>query len=173
MIRGFSLFWVGGGIVEWRGRRRGLPVPGGSVTCPVVSGAGRGGVGTRSGWAGRRDDGAGTVRAGAGASAAVAGGTDGVRRGGAPPGSAFGLRAGRDVRLPFVRAGGCRAHDASKKRLRHLDFFQHRGHLHVRVPRVRFPECGVRRAKVPWSEPGPGFTCGSRRLWWLWRGRCR
>ncbi len=48
--------------------------------------------------------------------------------------------------------GGCKAHDSSPKRWRHLDFFQHRAYLHARVPRVR---SGVR------SEAGEGAVGGA------------
>ena len=54
--------------------------------------------------------------------------------------------------------GGCKAHDSSRKRWRHLDFFQHRAYLHARVPRVRCAECGVKLAEVPWARRGSGFT---------------
>ncbi len=59
---------------------------------------------------------------------------------------------------PSCGRGGCKAHDASGKRWRHLDFFQHRAYPHARVPRVRCPACGVKQARVPWAEPGSGFT---------------
>ncbi len=38
--------------------------------------------------------------------------------------------------------GGCEAHDASRTRWRHLDFFQHRAYPHARVLRVRRPAAG-------------------------------
>ena len=68
------------------------------------------------------------------------------------------FEAGGTFDCPSCGRGGCKAHDSSNKRWRHLDFFQHRAYLHARVPRVRCPECGVRLARVPWSEPGSGFT---------------
>ena len=68
------------------------------------------------------------------------------------------FEAGGTFDCPSCGRGGCKAHDASPKRWRHLDFFQHRAYLHARVPRVRCPACGVKQAKVPWSEPGSGFT---------------
>ncbi|MBV8540419.1 MAG: ISL3 family transposase [Pseudonocardiales bacterium] len=49
-------------------------------------------------------------------------------------------------------------HDTVDKTWRHLDFFQHRALLHVRLPRVRCPEHGVRQVDVPWARPGSGFT---------------
>ena len=68
------------------------------------------------------------------------------------------FEAGGTFDCPSCGRGGCKAHDASGKRWRHLDFFQHRAYLHARVPRVRCPACGVKQAAVPWSESGSGFT---------------
>ncbi len=65
---------------------------------------------------------------------------------------------GGTVDFPSCGRGGCKAHDSSPKRWRHLDFFRHRAYLHARVPRVRCPACGVRRAEVPWAERSSGFT---------------
>ncbi len=39
---------------------------------------------------------------------------------------------------------GCKAWDTSEKEWRHLNFFQHEAFLHVRTPRVKWPEHGVR-----------------------------
>ncbi len=63
------------------------------------------------------------------------------------PGGTFGC--------PSCGRGGCKAHDASPKRLRDVDVLRHRAYPNTRV---RCPACGVRRARVPWSEPGLGFT---------------
>ena len=68
------------------------------------------------------------------------------------------FEAGGTFACPSCGRGRCKAHDASPKRWRHLDFFQHRAYLHARVPRVRCPACGVKQARVPWAEPGSGFT---------------
>ena len=46
----------------------------------------------------------------------------------------------------------------SRRRWRHLDFFEHQAYLTARVPRVRCPEHGVRQVAVPWARPGSGFT---------------
>jgi transposase len=54
--------------------------------------------------------------------------------------------------------GCCPVHDTVDTTWRHLDFFQHRALLHVRLPRVRYPEHGVRQVSVPWARPGSGFT---------------
>ena len=165
--------WMRGGRVAGPGGG-GRRCPSGSVTCPVVSGAGRGGGGTRSGRAGRRHGGAGTVRAGAGAGVAVAGGADGVRRGRAPPGSASGLRGGRDVRVPLVRARGLQGARREREALAAPGL----------LPAPRLPArpgaagevSGVRR------EAGGGAVVGARqRLHAVvrgagggrWRGRCR
>jgi transposase len=51
-----------------------------------------------------------------------------------------------------------KGYDTEERTWQHLDFFQHRCYLKVRVPRVELP-CGkVRRVQVPWSRPGSGFT---------------
>ena len=36
--------------------------------------------------------------------------------------------------------------------------YLHARYLHARVPRVWCSACGVKQARVPWSEPGSGFT---------------
>jgi transposase len=41
---------------------------------------------------------------------------------------------------------------------RHLNFFQHQAWLHARVPRVRCPNCGIKKINVRWARPGSGFT---------------
>ena len=55
-------------------------------------------------------------------------------------------------------ATGCRVHDTTEKRWRHLDFFQHQAYLRARVPRVSCPEHGVHLVAVSWARPGSGFT---------------
>jgi len=59
---------------------------------------------------------------------------------------------------PQCGGPGCAVHDTSDETWRHLDFFQHRALLHARVPRVACPDCGVRKAAVPWARAGSGFT---------------
>ncbi|WP_442908281.1 transposase family protein [Halomonas sp. G15] len=52
----------------------------------------------------------------------------------------------------------CPAHDFfADKTWRHLNFFQHHCYLHVRVPRAKCPEHGVKRIEVPWARPGSVF----------------
>jgi transposase len=75
-----------------------------------------------------------------------------------------------DLHLDFARGArfgcpardcahrGCPVHDTVEKTWRHLDFFQHKAWIHVRLPRVRCPEHGVRQVNVPWARPGSGFT---------------
>ncbi|WP_419164698.1 transposase family protein [Candidatus Palauibacter sp.] len=41
------------------------------------------------------------------------------------------FEAGGTFACPSCGRGGCKAHDASPKRWRHLDFFQHRAYLHT------------------------------------------
>jgi transposase len=52
----------------------------------------------------------------------------------------------------------CPVHDATEKRWRHLDFFEHQAFLVARVPRVNCGEHGVHLVAVPWARPGSGFT---------------
>lgn len=53
---------------------------------------------------------------------------------------------------------GCKAWDTSEKVWRHLNFFEHEAFLHVRTPRVKCPEHGVKLVEVPWARHGSGFT---------------
>jgi transposase len=84
---------------------------------------------------------------------------------------AFDKEAGKlEVRLDFARGArlacpieGCRepacpVHDATEKRWRHLDFFEHQAFLVARVPRVDCATHGVHLVAVPWARPGSGFT---------------
>jgi transposase len=59
---------------------------------------------------------------------------------------------------PECGRAGCAVHDTKDEMWRHLDFFQHRTHLHARTPRVTCPDCGVRKAATPWARAGSGFT---------------
>jgi transposase len=59
---------------------------------------------------------------------------------------------------PGCEQDRCPVHDTVAKTWRHLDFFQHQAFVHVRVPRVRCREHGVRLVAVPWARPGSGFT---------------
>jgi transposase len=73
-----------------------------------------------------------------------------------------------DIQIGFDRGGKftcpecgrsrCGVHDTVNKRWRHLNFFEHETYLHVRTPRVKCPDCGVRQVPVPWARPGSGFT---------------
>lgn len=49
-------------------------------------------------------------------------------------------------------------HDWKEITWRHLNFFQHHCFITARVPRVRCPEHGVLRVRVPWARPDSGFT---------------
>jgi transposase len=49
-------------------------------------------------------------------------------------------------------------YDSRERRWRHLDTCQLRTVLVAQVPRVNCSEHGVRQVKVPWAEPGVGFT---------------
>ena len=49
-------------------------------------------------------------------------------------------------------------YDSRRRRWRHLPTCQYRTILVADVPRVRCPQHGVKTIRVPWSEPGSGFT---------------
>lgn len=50
-------------------------------------------------------------------------------------------------------------YDRSEERVwRHLNFFQYKAFLHVRLPRVRCEQCGVKTVSAPWARPNSGFT---------------
>lgn len=52
----------------------------------------------------------------------------------------------------------CPGYDKRRRKWRHLDTCQYKTLLIAEVPRIECPEHGVLTAKVPWSEPGSGFT---------------
>jgi transposase len=61
--------------------------------------------------------------------------------------------------LPCPECGKpCRRHDARHRRWRHLDTCQFATILTAEVPRVSCEEHGVLQVRVPWAEPGSGFT---------------
>jgi len=51
-----------------------------------------------------------------------------------------------------------KAHDFKELRWRHLNFFQHHCLITARVPRVRCPEHGVKRIRIPWARRDSRFT---------------
>jgi transposase len=55
-------------------------------------------------------------------------------------------------------------HDSRERRWRHLDTMQYRTVLVADVSRVKCHEHGVRQVRVPWAEPGSGFTAMFERL---------
>jgi transposase len=59
---------------------------------------------------------------------------------------------------PVCGRSGCKAWDTTEKVWRHLNFFEHEAYLHVRTPRVKCPEHGVKLVEVPWGRHGSGFT---------------
>ena len=62
-------------------------------------------------------------------------------------------------RFPCPECGAARGvYDASERKWRHLNFFQHETVLLARLPRVECPEHGVKTAEVPWARGGAGFT---------------
>lgn len=66
-------------------------------------------------------------------------------------------KAGTQQRCP--RCGKrCPGYDRRLRRWRHLDTCQLKTILEAEVPRVTCPEHGVVMVKVPWAEPGSGFT---------------
>ena len=65
--------------------------------------------------------------------------------------------AGSRFAAPGVE-GVHRVHDTQTKRLRHLNFFQHRCILEVRLPRVTLPDDGVALVEPDWFGKLSGFT---------------
>ena len=73
-----------------------------------------------------------------------------------------------DIFLNFPRGGkftcpvcgrnDVSAYDTHENVWRHLNFFQHQAFLHAHEPRVECPECGVKKAVVPWARPDSGFS---------------
>ena len=69
------------------------------------------------------------------------------------------LKADRGSEFPCPKCGQmCKAHDFKEMTWRHLNFFQHHCYITAPVPRVRCPEHGVKRIKVPWARKGSKFT---------------
>lgn len=55
--------------------------------------------------------------------------------------------------------GTCKAYDAENKEWRHLDFWEWKTYMHVRVPRVECKACNkVTQVSVKWSRPKAHFT---------------
>ena len=50
------------------------------------------------------------------------------------------------------------AYDTSEKTWRHMNFFQYRCYLQVRIPRVKLENGKVKQVKVPWDGISHGFT---------------
>jgi penicillin-binding protein 1A len=65
---------------------------------------------------------------------------------------------GDEFPCPECGRPDCKAHDTLDHVWRHLNLFQHVTYLHVRVPRVDCPDCGVKQVPVPWARAGSGFT---------------
>jgi len=69
------------------------------------------------------------------------------------------IAADRGSEFPCPMCGTmCKAHDFKEMTWRHLNFFQHHCYITAPVPRVRCPEHGVKRIKVPWARKGSRFT---------------
>ena len=54
-------------------------------------------------------------------------------------------------------------HDTVTKTYRHLNFFQHECHLHVRTPRVKLPNGSVRLVEPDFAGRCRASRCCSRR----------
>jgi transposase len=52
----------------------------------------------------------------------------------------------------------CKAYDTKEIRLRHLDFFQYRCYLIIRLPRIECKEDGILQIEIPWARPQADFT---------------
>ena len=51
-----------------------------------------------------------------------------------------------------------KGYDTTKKKWRHLNFFEHECYLHARVPRVKLPNGKTKLIKTPWEGLSNGFT---------------
>ena len=49
-------------------------------------------------------------------------------------------------------------YDHQQRSWEHLNFFQHKCHIHCRVPRVKLPDGKVKLVEVPWAMSGSSFT---------------
>ncbi len=73
-----------------------------------------------------------------------------------------------DIFIGFVRGSefpcpccekSCKVHDSKEHRIRHLDWFEHRCYLNVRVPRTRCSEHGVKVIEsLPWASTSGHFS---------------
>ncbi len=69
------------------------------------------------------------------------------------------IGAERGAEYPCPECGAlCKSHDFKEYTWRHLNFFQHHCYLTAKVPRIKCPEHGIRRVKVPWTREGSRFT---------------
>jgi len=64
----------------------------------------------------------------------------------------------------------CGVHDHRKRSWRHLDTCQLQTVIEANVPRVNCPEHGVHLVRVPWAEPGSGFTALFEAMVIAWLG---
>jgi transposase len=51
-----------------------------------------------------------------------------------------------------------RVYDTKEKRWRHLNFFQYKCYLIVRVPRIKCKKDGILQVELPWARSGADFT---------------
>jgi hypothetical protein len=73
-----------------------------------------------------------------------------------------------DIFIGFIRGSefqcpccqkSCKVHDSTEHRIRHLDWFEHRCYLNVRVPRTRCSEHGVKVIEsLPWASTSGHFS---------------
>lgn len=69
------------------------------------------------------------------------------------------VAAQTDAALACPECGKCcPGYDSRVREWRHLDTCQFKTILVADVPRVKCPEHGVKQVKLPWAEPGSGFT---------------
>ena len=59
---------------------------------------------------------------------------------------------------PQCRREACGVHDTEEQTWRRPGFFQYEAVLHVRVPRVDCPGCGIHAVSLPWAGSGSGCT---------------
>ncbi len=73
-----------------------------------------------------------------------------------------------DIEIGFIRGSEfpcaicqkpCKVHDSSIHRIRHLDWFEYRCYLNVKVPRTKCETHGVKVIEsLPWANTGGHFS---------------
>jgi transposase len=52
----------------------------------------------------------------------------------------------------------CKVYDTIEKTWRHLNFFESKTYLHIKVPRINCSKHGIQTISVPWERKDSGFS---------------